>query len=262
MRIFRMKRFILLSIVALALAVAEIAQASTIQLGIRSGATATPDFGMQSAPALCGATGPFTPRVACVDTNTAVITDGSALDTNGLASAITWSGTIGPWYLEVTGTGYDYLGLGRMDLSFSVTASGTPTDFLEIYFSQPGNPRALGPSLFRMDLDGTANLGTVEYNAGFCNANMVDFMRATSLAGSGLVGPGSFDRSWLGNPGQNIANGAPYYSLTQKVEIRASGADAQYSGLAELQPVPEPTSLLLLGTGLGVIGLAAWRRKK
>ena len=99
MRIFRMKRFVLLSILALALGVAQIAQASTIQLGIRSGATTTPDFVMDG-PALCSQTvgDQFSLRGACVGTNTVMITDGSAragaVDTNGLASAITWSGTI------------------------------------------------------------------------------------------------------------------------------------------------------------------------
>jgi hypothetical protein len=50
--------------------------------------------------------------------------------------------------------------------------------------------------------------------------------------------------------------------------FRPTSADSWTIGMGEMayqitgQPVPEPTSLILLCTGLSVIGVAAWRRKK
>lgn len=174
------------------------------------------------------------------------IADGSALDMNSNTGVVTFVGSIGSWIVNVSTGGskpiFGSAGSPFMDLSSIDAGIGT----LTITFSDLGfeNTTSL-PNNFLMTMGGTS-AGTVDYSAS-ANSSLIGNISSanTPFAGStsGIVD--------LVNPS--------LYSLTQTVVIHHDNFGST-SFDATLAPVPEPGTMMLLGTGL--IGLAGWGRKK
>ncbi|QWV94207.1 PEP-CTERM sorting domain-containing protein [Geomonas oryzisoli] len=187
--------------------------------------------------------------------NTVTIADNGVGDINPMTGAVTYLGSIGAYIANVT-TGFSYPILGtpaypRLDLgSIDVSGGSDGTNKLYVYLTDTGFTGAY-PG-FAASIGGTSS-GTVKYSTYF-DAGNIPFAMDTLLTEELYSGPIFSDINTAAAVGLDVP-----YSLTEALEITHTGFGAT-SFNAELAPVPEPGTFLLLGTGL--MGLAIYGRRR
>ncbi len=181
--------------------------------------------------------------------------DGDGCDATPAGDGVvTLVGGIGSVYSVNVTTGVSKPVLyNAMDLNSVVIQTGTGSHTLEIRFSDIGFTYT--PAGTQANYGGTISAGvpTVRYLTYFDPGNALNTL--TSLAtDTGLLSGAAYS-GVLAGPGSVTGP----YSLTQ-VLLLSTEEGTSFSGNFELQVVPEPTSMFLLGSGL--FGLARTVRRR
>jgi len=188
---------------------------------------------------------------------TVSIADNAAGDTNPVVGAVTSLTPIGNFMIGVT-TGLTMPVLGSpvmptMDVN-SVQVSIGNGGTITIAFSEVNyGPLAVGSNLVSMAIGGVTG-GSVSWDAYYDTGNTL--FAQTSLIGSlGAFSGGAF----AGTTAGQLGTGSPF-SITSVMTINHGVGTKVSSFDAIIEPVPEPGTIMLLGTG--VVGLILYGRRR
>jgi len=180
---------------------------------------------------------------------------------NGAGTAVTvtgndlivWAGSVGNFDFNVTigaqgVPGDDFMHLSSLNIS-SANASSDP---LTIEFTAEN--LTTPTDSFQMAIGGVLSpAGATGTYQAFYNSTLIGL-----IGFDGTTNSGAFNYNFNG-----AGPGSTPYSLTQKITLNANGASQlSFSGGATLNPVPEPSIIVLMGSGLFGLVFVGYRRSK